>query len=387
MTAAPSIASTAATRPLRPLPEEAARLAWVDVAKGLCIILVVMMHSTLGTGEALGGEGFLHTVVEFAKPFRIPDFFLLSGLFLGRVIDRDWRLFADRRVVHFAYFYGLWVVIQSLFKAGSIVGGVDGSAEKLAAFGLHLAEALVVPYSTLWFVYLLAVFSVVTKLLHRRVPPALLLVAAAVLQILPTSGLPELLDEFCERYVYFLGGYLFAEWIFRFADRVRERAGLALAGLALWAVLEAVFVFTPTGIEALPTLARLPVVSLGLGTVGALAIVAFAGLMTRAGGPVTAALRACGERSIVIYLGFFLPMALTRTLIVRFNDAQPDLALDIGLASLVVTVAAVTVPLAFERLVRGTRLNFLFRRPGAFHIAPAPAAPARLRPASAPREA
>jgi uncharacterized membrane protein YcfT len=111
--------------------------------------------------------------------------------------------------------------------------------------------------------------------------------------------------------------------------------------------------------------------------------------MTRAGGPVTAALRACGERSIVIYLGFFLPMALTRTLIARFNDAQPDLALDVGLASLVVTVAAVTVPLAFERLVRGTRLDFLFRRPAAFHIAPAPApaAPARLRPASAPREA
>ncbi|WP_331289111.1 MULTISPECIES: acyltransferase family protein [Methylobacteriaceae] len=378
----------AASQPLRPRPEEAARLAWVDVAKGLCIILVVMMHSTLGTGEALGGEGFLHTVVEFARPFRIPDFFLLSGLFLGRVIDRDWRLFADRRVVHFAYFYVLWVVIQSLFKAGPIVAGAEGVGAQLAAFGLHLAEALVVPYSTLWFVYLLAVFSVVTKLLHRRVPGLVLLAAAALLQILPTSNWPYLLDEFCERYVYFLGGYLFAEWIFRFADRVRGAVVPALAGLALWALLEAVFVFTPTGIEAVPTLARLPVVSLGLGTVGALAIVAFAALMTRAGGPVAAALRACGERSIVIYLGFFLPMALTRTLIVKFNLALPDHALGVGLASLIVTVVAVTLPLAFERLVRGTRLDVLFRRPAAFHIAPAPARTGRLPPASvAPREA
>ncbi len=63
------------------------------------------MHSVIGTGLAMGGEGFLHPVVAFAKPFRIPDFFILSGLFLGRVIDRDWRLFTDRRVVHFAYFY------------------------------------------------------------------------------------------------------------------------------------------------------------------------------------------------------------------------------------------------------------------------------------------
>ncbi|GAB6841571.1 putative membrane protein YcfT [Methylorubrum rhodinum] len=363
------------THPLHPHPEEAARLAWVDVAKGLCILLVVMMHSTLGTGEAMGGEGFLHTVVAFAKPFRIPDFFLLSGLFLGRVIDRDWRLFADRRVVHFAYFYGLWVLIQSVFKAGLITADAVGTGGKLAAFGLHLAEALVVPYSTLWFVYLLAVFSVVTKLLHRRVPPLVVLAVAALLQMLPTAGWPLLIEEFCGRYVYFFGGYLFAEWIFRFADRVRARIGLALVGLAVWAVVEAVLVFTPTGFPEHPSLAGLPGVSLALGTVGALAIVAFASLMTRAGGPVTAALRACGQRSIVIYLGFFLPMAFTRTLI-----AKSGVAIDIGLASLIVTVVAVTVPLAFERLVRGTRLDVLFRRPAAFHIAPAPAAPRRAVP-------
>ncbi|WP_232630632.1 acyltransferase family protein [Methylobacterium sp. Leaf118] len=367
-----------ATHPLRPHPEEAARLAWVDVAKGLCIVLVVMMHSTLGTGEALGGEGFMHTVVAFAKPFRIPDFFLLSGLFLGRVIDRDWRLFADRRVVHFAYFYVLWVVIQSVFKAGLITADAIGTGGKLAAFGLHLAEALVVPYSTLWFVYMLAVFSVVTKLLHRRVPPLVLLAGAALLQMMPGGHLPLLLEEFCGRYVYFLGGYFFAGWIFRFADRVRARAGLALAGLAAWAVIEAVLVFAPTGLDAHPSAADLPGVSLALGTVGALAIVAFASLMSRAGGPVTAALRTCGQNSIVIYLGFFLPMALTRTAI-----AKSGLAIDIGVASLVVTGVAVLVPLAFERRVRGTRLDVLFRRPAAFHIAPEAVRSPALRPVPA----
>ena len=78
------------------------RVAWVDAAKGVCIILVVTMHSTLGVGEALGREGFMHSAVAFAKPFRMPDFFLLSGLFLSRAIDRDWTTYADRRVVHIA---------------------------------------------------------------------------------------------------------------------------------------------------------------------------------------------------------------------------------------------------------------------------------------------
>ena len=58
------------------------RVPWVDYAKGLCIVFVVMMHSTLGVEDAAGREGWLHPLVAFAKPFRMPDFFLISGLFL-----------------------------------------------------------------------------------------------------------------------------------------------------------------------------------------------------------------------------------------------------------------------------------------------------------------
>ena len=77
------------------------RVGWVDYDKGFCIVFVVMMHSTLGVGNTLGQEGWLHSVVAFAKPFRMPDFFLISGLFLARVIERDWRTYLDRKVVHF----------------------------------------------------------------------------------------------------------------------------------------------------------------------------------------------------------------------------------------------------------------------------------------------
>ena len=37
----------------------------------------------------------------------MPDFFLISGLFLSRAIDRDWHDYLDRKVWHFAYFYVL----------------------------------------------------------------------------------------------------------------------------------------------------------------------------------------------------------------------------------------------------------------------------------------
>src|SRR5882724_3749921 len=95
----------------------AARIDWVDYAKGICIVMVVMMHSVLGVELAAGQTGFMHPLVAFAKPFRMPDFFLISGLFLSVVIDRDWRTYLDRKVVHFAYFYLLWGSIQFCFTA------------------------------------------------------------------------------------------------------------------------------------------------------------------------------------------------------------------------------------------------------------------------------
>ncbi|MBE7247083.1 MAG: acyltransferase family protein [Actinomycetospora chiangmaiensis] len=344
--------------------ETAGRLAWVDVAKGICILLVVMMHSVTGTGEAMGGEGFLHTVVAFAKPFRIPDFFLLSGLFIGRVIDRDWRLFSDRRVVHFAYFYLLWLVIQSAAKYGKITGG-DGPS----AFLAHLAHALIEPYSSLWFIYLLAVFSVVTKAL-RRVPGVVLLGGAALLQIADIRTASTLIDEFCARYVYFVAGYLLAERIFALADTARRRVALSLGALACWAVVEGWLALTPSSHPAYPTLASLPLVSLALGAAGALAIVVAAALISQAGGPVAEGIRICGQRSIVIYLAFSLPMAAVREILVRTGVIA-----DVGFASLTVMAAAVLLPLMLERLVRGTRLAFLFVRPARFRLAQTGARP------------
>jgi uncharacterized membrane protein YcfT len=222
------------------------RVPWVDTAKGVCIVLVVMMHATLGVGEAMGGEGFMHWVVAFARPFRMPDFFLVSGLFLSRVIDRDWKSYADRRVVHFLYFYLLWLVIQSALKYGQVSGGTP------TGFVHHLALSLIEPFGTLWFVYLLAVFSVATKLL-RGVPPVILLALAAALQIIPVHTGWTLIDEFCARFVYFLAGYLLAPAIFRLAEAAVARPALSAAGLAVWALANGVFALSASPLEGYPT--------------------------------------------------------------------------------------------------------------------------------------
>ena len=142
------------------------RIDWVDYAKGFCIIFVVMMHSTLGVEAAVGSNGWLHDLVEFARPFRMPDFFMIAGLFLAQVIDRDWRTYLDRKVVHFAYFYLLWMTIQFVVKAPGIAAE-SGVSEVVRLYLL----ALIDPFGTLWFIYMLPIFFVVVKL-ARRVPVA-----------------------------------------------------------------------------------------------------------------------------------------------------------------------------------------------------------------------
>src|ERR1700731_3986412 len=149
------------------------RVDWVDYAKGFCIVMVVMMHSTVGVEAAVGQTSWMHAFVAFPKPFRMPDFFMISGLFLARVIERDWRTYLDRKVVHFAYFYGLWVTIQFVIKAPSF-GAEHGWAGVL---GLYL-ESFIEPFGTLWFIYLLPIFFVVTKLTARVHPLLIGLIAA-----------------------------------------------------------------------------------------------------------------------------------------------------------------------------------------------------------------
>jgi uncharacterized membrane protein YcfT len=337
----------------------AGRVDWVDYAKGLCIVLVVMMHSTLGVEQAAGHAGFMHTVVAFARPFRMPDFFLISGLFLAQVIDRDWRTYLVRKVVDLVYFYLLWTALQFAFKAPMFVEqhGVAGTA-------WAYVESFWEPFGTLWFIYLLPIFFIVTKLARSRaIPPALVWLAAAALESAPIATGFTVVDEFAARFVFFYTGYLAARHVFALAGTAQAQPEAAVAGLTVWGLINAVLVFN--GLSALP------LVSLGLGLVGAMAVVTVSALMAKS--DLFRPLRYCGRNSIVIYLAFFLPMALSRTWFLKTGWIA-----DIGTVSLLVTLIGVIGALALFWAVRHTFLRFLFERPALFWIAPKTARAAAL---------
>jgi uncharacterized membrane protein YcfT len=78
-------------------------------------------------------------------------------------------------------------------------------------------------------------------------------------------------------------------------------------------------------------------------------------------------LRYCGRNSIVVYLAFFLPMAITRAILLKTHFIT-----DIGTMSVIITAAGVFGALALYWLTRDTWAKFLFERPAMFWLTPKP---------------
>lgn len=339
-----------ATVPSNFQPSSQDRVAWVDYAKGICILLVVMFHTVNHYEASVGAQGWMNGLVEFSKPFRMPDFFLLSGLFLSRTINSNLMSFMDKKVVHFAYFYLLWLALTLLLTDNDVL-----RADPIAFVKMYVWN-IIQPTGVLWFVHMLAVFYVVTRLL-RRAPKWGVLAVAAALQIAhqaqwidtPSYAINRLMDY----YVFFFLGYAVSGLIFGVAERAKARALTTIGVLAGWAVCN--FWLVQQGMH------DLPVYGLMMGVSGAFVVVEAAALLSRVN--AMGFLRYCGQNSIVIYLTFFIPMTLLeRTL------ATTGWIPDVGWASFAILSLSVALPLLFHFAIKKTPLNALYVRPQMFRL-------------------
>ena len=329
------------------------RVAWIDQAKGIGIIFVVMMYSAWAFGEAAPGGNWMLGVAAWVSPMTVPAFFMIAGLFLHRSIFGSAAAYYDRKVLHLAYFFAIWLAIETAFFNGA--GLIRHPLEFLRLY----LTGWIMPQSPLWFIHELAVFYIVTRLL-RRVPAARVLAGAALLQVLGATGLFHtgwsVADRFAGYYVYFFAGYAAVPVVFQYARGVTERWRDIAGGLLLWLAVHTAFV--ALGI------AGLPIISLILGFAGSFAIIAAGVLLSR----VRAAqfIGYAGRRSLAVYLSFSIPMSLLQALL-----GSGTIIPDAGAASLATAVTTIAVSLAAYRIALGTPLRALYVRPRILRIAAA----------------
>ena len=334
----------------------AGRIAWIDYAKGIGIILVVMSAAAIGYGAPEGGVNWMLGLADWARPFVVPAFFLISGLFLHRGLFGSAPVYFDRKILRFAYFFALWLAIETvILNAGMFSQGLPGLAQ------LYLS-GLVSPQSPLWFIQQLFLFYLVTRAIRRQ-KPARILAGAAVLQILAAAGLFQsgwsVVDHFAANFVFFYAGYVGASLAFGFANKAENRLRDLGWTLTVWAGVHTAFV--AMGI------ADLPIVSLILGFAGTFALISAGVLLARI--PAAHFIGDAGRQSFAIYLGFFIPLQLLLMLV-----KMSGIFADTGAASLAIAAATLMIALGMHRLAMETPLRALYVRPRIFRIKPSQAA-------------
>lgn len=327
-------------------PNARDRYAWVDFAKGFCIVAVVAMWiaGEMQGHVAKGQAGWLGYFVVFAKPFRMPDFFLISGLFLSQVIDRPWKHYLDTKVVHYLYFFVLWTLI--VLPVTWLLGhdAPAGLADAASLLLYHLYD----PFGMLWFIMMLSVYFVATRLL-RHVPVWVVLPAAVLLMMFPLQTGIYHVDRFGMFFLYFYVGHVFSGRFFALADWATTHRRTALAGLLVWAVINGVLVKLLLT-EYLP-------VKLLAGFLGISAVVVIASLVS----PHRWAgwLNMLGKHSIAVYLGFYLPMIV----IVPALQASP-IGVSPNAVATISLVSVISVAVMVYHLANRFGLSFLYSRPG-----------------------
>lgn len=327
------------------------RYGWVDIARGVCIVAVVCYYAKTYLGYASLDGGWLDEWTRFAKPFRMPDFFLLSGLFLAKVIDRPWRSYIDTKVLHYAYFVLLWSGLLLAWNLAYAEPRPD--LNPILAIKLYL-WSLLQPPAMLWFIQILSFYFVVTRLL-RIVPGWILFVGAAAMMALRIDTGLAPIDNFFHYYAFFLAGYLYAPRIFDLADWAATHRTWAWGLFALWVVGNTYVVWQGWSL--------LPVADMVVAFIGIAAVISLSSLV--ANHPWMQWLRYIGKNSIVVYLGFYLPLQWWLLAYAHFGVAlSPNL---LATATVVFSLAAA---LTWNLVVRGSFLSFLFRRPLWAHLVP-----------------
>lgn len=161
-------------------PDPSRRYMWVDVARGIGIILVVAGHVVRGNFD-FAVSPVAREVDRWIYAFHMPLFFLLAGLFLWPAIARGRLAFLRGR---------WWAVIWPYLLWSIAIGLIEVAMAPYVNSPMQLADVALVaikPIEQYWFLYVLLVCQLIVLATYRSMV-LLALVAAAGLAILVLVG-------------------------------------------------------------------------------------------------------------------------------------------------------------------------------------------------------
>ncbi|PWJ48640.1 Uncharacterized membrane protein YcfT [Quadrisphaera granulorum] len=226
---------------------------WVDVAKGVAIIMVIFYHCSLFLSSAnitVPGAFRLKAALELVP---MPVFLAIAGIFHARVLQWSLKDTWRRRLLGYAYLYLLWCVLRFAFYL--VVPNVrsDGAGAQ-ASRPIFLALSPVWPTSSYWFIWALFLLTLVLWLV-RRGRPWLVVTIAALVSVASSSNLVVTgnvgWDRTAEYAVFFLAGAFYSKRLTQAVTAARPVVPLVSVALLLLVAGAGAFVPGARGVPGL----------------------------------------------------------------------------------------------------------------------------------------
>lgn len=221
------------------------RVEWPDFARGICMFLVILWHSSAWVHDELYG-GPPAPWVQFGiwlTPLRMPLFFFISGYFSMTLLARPLRT-ARRRTWGLFYLYVIWTFLF-LCRLYLPQARDQGPAPTIG----EMVTALVLPTS-FWYLWCLPSFFLITYGIHRWLgdkgkwlilPLLVLAVVAPLVRPYTMHILVQPMDavkapSFLANLVWFVAGaYLRPQWDALMRNASWKKCGIAVVlYAAIW---------------------------------------------------------------------------------------------------------------------------------------------------------
>jgi fucose 4-O-acetylase-like acetyltransferase len=319
------------------------RVDWVDIAKGLGIVLVVVGHVLRGLGSShlMSWTPAVQFADRWIYSFHMPLFFFLTGLFLfGSATKRQLSDFSSDKLRTIAYPYFVWSFLTVLLK--SVLGPIPNTPRDLS----DLSQIAFAPIEQFWFLYVLFMLTMLFGLLFRLGLPPWMGIAIAILiypGVLPLSQNWGMLNLMRLNAIYVAAGaFIGSNYLQRVSDiGTTTIASIAVVGFGVMSV----------GVALTSNEMLLPFLALS----GILGSIAVALMLTRT--RVAGMIGFLGRHSLEIYVAHTMASGAVRVVLQSIGITSPTIHLIAG------TGAGLLLPLAIYYTFRMVGFRFAFTFP------------------------